>query len=345
MGNNILAADMETLWAVVVGAVLATVGGFAATQLEQFFRRRERRRSAALLFGEILSVIELITALADDARGRGDPYGQLTMRLLRAVRREADAYDRNREQLYDLPDAKLRAQIHALMVRVTLTLDGVFDTTAEIVAAESVAKALGVDDPASRDTAAAGWPARDSRRRFRLRGRDGRGDQTHHRRPAPAGEGVLRGLCDRGRPSDGPQPEPRQARMSDQGPLSDLKVVEMGQLIAGPFCGQLLGDMGAEVVKIEPPGAGDPMRVWGQGAPVWWEVIARNKLSVSLNLRVAQGQALARRLIGEADVLIENFKPGTLEGWNLAPDDLRREFPRLIVVRMSGYGQTGRNRA
>ena len=129
--------------------------------------------------------------------------------------------------------------------------------------------------------------------------------------------------------------------MSDQGPLSDLKVVEMGQLIAGPFCGQLLGDMGAEVVKIEPPGAGDPMRVWGQGAPVWWEVIARNKLSVSLNLRVAQGQALARRLIGEADVLIENFKPGTLEGWNLAPDDLRREFPRLIVVRMSGYGQTG----
>ena len=129
--------------------------------------------------------------------------------------------------------------------------------------------------------------------------------------------------------------------MSDQGPLSDLKVVEMGQLIAGPFCGQLLGDMGAEVVKIEPPGAGDPMRVWGQGAPVWWEVIARNKLSVSLNLRVTQGQALARRLIGEADVLIENFKPGTLEGWNLAPDDLRREFPRLIVVRMSGYGQTG----
>src|SRR5665213_752342 len=99
--------------------------------------------------------------------------------------------------------------------------------------------------------------------------------------------------------------------------------------------------MGAEVVKIEPPGAGDPMRVWGQGAPVWWEVIARNKLSVSLNLRVTQGQALARRLIGEADVLIENFKPGTLEGWNLAPDDLRREFPRLIVVRMSGYGQTG----
>ncbi len=125
------------------------------------------------------------------------------------------------------------------------------------------------------------------------------------------------------------------------GPLSDLKVVEMGQLIAGPFCGQLLGDMGAEVIKIEPPGAGDPMRVWGQGAPVWWEVIARNKMSVSLNLRLPEGQALARRLIGEADILVENFKPGALEGWGLGPDELRRASPRLIVARMSGYGQTG----
>jgi crotonobetainyl-CoA:carnitine CoA-transferase CaiB-like acyl-CoA transferase len=115
----------------------------------------------------------------------------------------------------------------------------------------------------------------------------------------------------------------------------------MGQLIAGPFCGQLLGDMGADVVKIEPPGAGDPMRVWGQGVPVWWEVIARNKRSVSLNLRMAEGQDLARRLIGEADVLIENFKPGTLEGWGLAPEALMAANPRLIVVRMSGYGQTG----
>jgi crotonobetainyl-CoA:carnitine CoA-transferase CaiB-like acyl-CoA transferase len=125
------------------------------------------------------------------------------------------------------------------------------------------------------------------------------------------------------------------------GPLNDLKIVEMGQLIAGPFCGQLLGDMGAEVIKIEPPGAGDPMRAWGlvQGLP--WEVIARNKLSVSLNLRTPDGQGLARRLIGEADVLIENFKPGTLEGWGLAPEDLRRDNPRLIVARMSGYGQTG----
>ena len=143
-----MAADTDTLWAVVIGAVLATVGGFAATQLEQFLRRRERQRGAALLFGEILSVVELLMGLADDSRGRGDPYGQLTMRLLRAMRRETDAYDRNREQLYDLPDAKLRAQIHALMVRLTLTLDGVFDTTDEIAAAEAAPKALGADDPA-----------------------------------------------------------------------------------------------------------------------------------------------------------------------------------------------------
>jgi formyl-CoA transferase len=125
------------------------------------------------------------------------------------------------------------------------------------------------------------------------------------------------------------------------GALDDLKVVEMGQLIAGPFCGQLLGDMGAEVIKIEPPGKGDPMRIWGLAQGLTWEVIARNKLSVSLNLRVAEGQALARRLIAQADVLIENFKPGTLEGWGLAPDELRRDNPRLIVARMSGYGQTG----
>jgi formyl-CoA transferase len=125
------------------------------------------------------------------------------------------------------------------------------------------------------------------------------------------------------------------------GPLSDLTVVEMGQLIAGPFCGQLLGDMGADVIKIEPPGAGDPMRVWGQGEPVWWEVIARNKRSVSLNLRVPEGQALARELIAGADVLIENFRPGTLEGWGLSPDALMAANPKLIIVRMSGYGQTG----
>ncbi len=130
--------------------------------------------------------------------------------------------------------------------------------------------------------------------------------------------------------------------MSEQvGPLAGLVVVEAGQLIAGPFCGQLLGDMGATVIKLEPPGAGDPMRQWGQGAPVWWEVIARNKKSVSLDLRNPEGQEIARKLIAGADVFIENFRPGTLEGWGLGPDRLHQANPGLVVVRMSGYGQTG----
>jgi formyl-CoA transferase len=116
----------------------------------------------------------------------------------------------------------------------------------------------------------------------------------------------------------------------------------MGQLLAGPFCGQLLGDMGAEVIKIEAPGAGDPMRVWGQGTDkVNWEVIARNKQAVTANLRVPAGQELARRLIATADVLVENFKPGTLEKWGLGPDILHAANPGLIIARMSGYGQTG----
>jgi crotonobetainyl-CoA:carnitine CoA-transferase CaiB-like acyl-CoA transferase len=127
----------------------------------------------------------------------------------------------------------------------------------------------------------------------------------------------------------------------NRGALKDVRVVEMGSLIAGPFCGQLMGDMGAEVIKVEPPGAGDPMRVWGSGEPVWWEVIARNKKSVSIDLRKPEGQALARRLIARADILVENFKPGTLEGWGLDPVALRRDQPGLIVVRMSGYGQDG----
>ena len=126
-----------------------------------------------------------------------------------------------------------------------------------------------------------------------------------------------------------------------RGALSDLRVIEMGSLIAGPFCGQLLGDMGAEVIKIEAPGEGDPMRQWGRGEPVWWEVIARNKKSVSLNLRADEGQALARRLIADADILVENFRPGMLERWGLSPASLMEANPRLIVVRMSGYGQDG----
>ena len=127
--------------------------------------------------------------------------------------------------------------------------------------------------------------------------------------------------------------------------LSDLRVVEMGQLLAGPFCGQLLADFGADVIKIEPPGQGDPMREWGRekadGRSLWWPVVARGKRSVTINLREKDGQDLARRLIATADVVIENFRPGTLEKWGMAPEDLMADNPRLIVVRVSGYGQDG----
>ena len=128
----------------------------------------------------------------------------------------------------------------------------------------------------------------------------------------------------------------------NRGALAGITVVELGQLIAGPFCGQLLGDMGADVIKVEPPGAGDPMRQWGNGpAKVWWEVIARNKQSVTANLRLPKGQELVRQLALKADILIENFKPGTMEQWGLGPDVLLAANPRLIIVRMSGYGQSG----
>ncbi|MDM0065138.1 CaiB/BaiF CoA-transferase family protein [Variovorax sp. J31P207] len=126
--------------------------------------------------------------------------------------------------------------------------------------------------------------------------------------------------------------------------LAGLKVVEMGQLIAGPFCGKTLGEFGAEVVKIEAPGSGDPLRNWRllqDGTSVWWQVQSRNKRSVAIDLRAAEGQEIARRLIAEADVLIENFRPGTLEGWGLGWDDLRRINPGLVMLRISGYGQTG----
>jgi succinyl-CoA---D-citramalate CoA-transferase len=128
-------------------------------------------------------------------------------------------------------------------------------------------------------------------------------------------------------------------------PLEDVRVVEMGSLLAGPFCGQLLADFGAEVIKVEPPGKGDPMRVWGrhrkEGRTLWWPIIARNKKSVTLNLREEQGQELARRLIASADVVVENFRPGTLERWGLGYEDLRETNPGLVMVRVSGYGQTG----
>jgi crotonobetainyl-CoA:carnitine CoA-transferase CaiB-like acyl-CoA transferase len=131
------------------------------------------------------------------------------------------------------------------------------------------------------------------------------------------------------------------------GALDGIRVIELGQLIAGPFCGQLLGDMGAEVIKVEPPGVdgkggGDPMRNWGRGDDkLWWEVVSRNKKAVSANLRVPEGQELLRKLAAKADILIENFKPGTLEKWGLGPDVLHAINPRLIIVRVSGYGQTG----
>lgn len=131
--------------------------------------------------------------------------------------------------------------------------------------------------------------------------------------------------------------------MTDRrGALDGIRVVELGQLIAGPFCGQLLGDMGADVVKVEPPGTGDPMRQWGRGDErLWWEVVARNKRCVSADLRVPAGQEIVRRLAARADILIENFRPGTLEKWGLGPELLHVVNPRLIIVRVSGYGQTG----
>lgn len=129
------------------------------------------------------------------------------------------------------------------------------------------------------------------------------------------------------------------------GPLSDLVVIEMGTLIAGPFCGQILGDFGAEVIKIEDPKTGDPMRQWGRSLPKglspWWPVIGRNKKSVGLNLRTPEGQALARELIAGADVLIENFRPGAMEKWGLGYEALAKVNPRLIMARVSGFGQTG----
>ncbi|WP_353397196.1 CoA transferase [Hydrogenophaga sp. 5NK40-0174] len=128
------------------------------------------------------------------------------------------------------------------------------------------------------------------------------------------------------------------------GPLSGLKVVEMGQLIAGPFAAKTLGDFGAEVIKIEPPGKGDPLRQWRlikDGTSVWWQVQSRNKQSIALDLRQAEGQAIARELIDQADILVENFRPGTLENWGMDYDSLSAANPGLIMLRVSGYGQTG----
>jgi crotonobetainyl-CoA:carnitine CoA-transferase CaiB-like acyl-CoA transferase len=129
------------------------------------------------------------------------------------------------------------------------------------------------------------------------------------------------------------------------GPLAGLRVLELGQVIAGPFCGQVLGDLGADVVKVEPPGVGDVLRQWGWGAEerdsLWWRVAGRNKRSITLDLRRTEGQELARRLARDADIVVENFRPGTLERWGLGYEVLAAENPGLVLVRISGFGQDG----
>jgi crotonobetainyl-CoA:carnitine CoA-transferase CaiB-like acyl-CoA transferase len=126
--------------------------------------------------------------------------------------------------------------------------------------------------------------------------------------------------------------------------LQGMKVIEMGQLIAGPFASKMLGEFGADVIKIEPPGVGDPLRKWRKikdGTSLWWHVQSRNKRSLTLNLKEQEAQEIVRQLVAEADVLVENFRPGTLEGWGLGYEELKRINPRLIMLRISGYGQTG----
>ncbi len=133
--------------------------------------------------------------------------------------------------------------------------------------------------------------------------------------------------------------------MEAMGSLSGVRVIEAGQLLAGPFAATLMGDQGADVIKVEPPGVGDPMRQWGResvdGAYLWWPVVGRNKRSVTLNLREEEGQKLFLRLVETADIVVENFRAGTLEKWNLSYERLREVNPRIILVRVSGYGQTG----
>ena len=132
----------------------------------------------------------------------------------------------------------------------------------------------------------------------------------------------------------------------DTRPLAGMRVIEIGQLLAGPFTGTILGYFGAEVIKVEPPGQGDPIRSWREvrnGTSLWWASLARNKKCVTLDLRNERGRALLRELAGKADVFIENFRPGTMEKWGLGPDTLKADNPGLIYARISGYGQTGPN--
>jgi len=126
--------------------------------------------------------------------------------------------------------------------------------------------------------------------------------------------------------------------------LCNLRVIELGQLIAGPFAAKTLADFGADVIKIEPPATGDPLRKWRllkDGTSVWWQIQSRNKRSIALDLKQAEAQDIVRQLVKDADVLIENFRPGAMEGWGLGPDELLALNPKLIMLRISGYGQTG----
>jgi formyl-CoA transferase len=139
--------------------------------------------------------------------------------------------------------------------------------------------------------------------------------------------------------------EAARSQSDGPGPLAGVRVVELGMLLAGPFTGRLLGDMGAEIIKVEPPGKPDPLREWGkaryQGRSLWWPVQSRNKKCVTLDLRQERGQQLLLDLVKHSDVLVENFRPGTLEKWGLGPDQLWEVNPRLVIARVSGYGQTG----
>jgi crotonobetainyl-CoA:carnitine CoA-transferase CaiB-like acyl-CoA transferase len=127
-------------------------------------------------------------------------------------------------------------------------------------------------------------------------------------------------------------------------PLDGIRVLELGQLMAGPFAGTILGYFGAEVIKVEPPGTGDPVRTWRgmeDGVSLWWHSLGRNKKCVSIDLRKEEGRALVRRLAEKSDVVLENFRPGTLERWGLGPETIREKNPEVIYARVSGYGQTG----
>lgn len=138
--------------------------------------------------------------------------------------------------------------------------------------------------------------------------------------------------------------QPRGMSMSTNGPLSGYRVIELGQLLAGPFAGCMLGYFGAEVIKIEPPEGGDPIRRWRvlkDGTSLWWRSLARNKKSVTINLKTEKGVALVKELVDGADVVIENFRPGVVERWGLGPEEFKQSNPGLVYARISGYGQTG----